>query len=145
MSIQRSIYDRLRSNATISGLIGTRIYPGLAPLSAGTDPYIAYSVRRSDGSHSTSGAEGLVFQTVTINCVDNDGVTAHALAEAVRDSIDGYRGDMGTSPNTTDVRGCWLENDDEQFGDPSEGSDIPRVTRVMVFEVAHRETVPTLA
>lgn len=114
----------LIANATVSGLIGTRIYPVLAPAVAQL-PLVTW--RRSGIARSqTLGAPmGVPQVSVEYSIFAATYETAREIADAMRVTLDGYG---GTVDNTT-VRQTSLENESDEFVQ-LQGSDLPAVYQI---------------
>jgi hypothetical protein len=90
-AIEEAIYYLLSNDATVSGLVGTRIYPMVVPRNAAM-PAIAYQQISGVREHTMTGPIGMVKARFQINCWAETYATADAIAEAVRKELDGYSG-----------------------------------------------------
>ena len=94
MTVGKAIYNILTNDATVSGIVGTKIFPEIAP--PNTDaPYIVYSVlsntpsdsKEDGGAIDVSNIEVYNFQSTYTNAID--------LGVAVRDALDRKNGVYG--------------------------------------------------
>lgn len=141
MSIKAAIYDHLRNSTPIAAIVGTRIYPIVAPQGAAL-PYITFQRLHDEHNHHLGGAPGLVQAVFQINCWDDDDLGAEDLWAAVRNRFDGFRGQMGVNPNDVAVRGIHLENLDT-FEPPTDASQPGIFGQLVTAEIWHAESVPT--
>lgn len=87
----------LVNDATVSGVVGTRVYPLVAPPNAAT-PFISYHNIRTEAYNKLSGAPDADNKEFEIGCVAEDFATALELSRAVRDALGtqyGYLHDQG--------------------------------------------------
>lgn len=103
------IYQALASNAPVAALVGTRIYPEVAPDEADL-PLIVYTVRMAEG---LDGSAPMVRCNVTANCYAATDAAAESVGAAVRAVLDGFDGN-GTG---IAVRSLSL-SDYSEFRDP---------------------------
>ena len=86
MSIESTLYDTLRNDASVAALVSTRIYPQVAPDNAAT-PYITYQVIVGTAYNKASGAPDSERKVVQVNCISNTYSGAKAIAEACKAAI----------------------------------------------------------
>lgn len=103
------IYQALASNAPVAALVGTRIYPEVAPDEADL-PLVVYTVRTAEG---LDGSAPMVRCNVTANCYAATDAAAESVGAAVRAVLDGFDGN-GTG---IAVRSLSL-SDYSEFRDP---------------------------
>jgi hypothetical protein len=99
----------LLADATISTAVaGSRVHPVILP--QGTNgpavPALVYNTISEITDHVTTGASGLVMVRLQLDAYAATPNEADALARAVKDRIDGYRGVMGAVA----VQGVFAEN-----------------------------------
>jgi hypothetical protein len=82
------VYQALASSTAVSALVGTRIYPEIAPDEADL-PLIVYTVRAQD---EVAGNAPMTRCTVTANCYAATDVEAESVGAAVRAVLDGFDG-----------------------------------------------------
>jgi len=102
MGVAVFIFNRLTEDATVSGLVGTKVYPDKAPQDQ-VAPYVIYQTLFVDPKDTKDGASELDFENVQIDCYSTSRDEAETLAEAVRTSIDRFSGTQ-TGQAITSVR-----------------------------------------
>jgi len=91
------LVDFLEESATVSSLVSDRIYPQILPQAA-TFPAITYNqVSGVRVSNLSEGPAGKCRRRITINLWAETELAAYALADAVRQSLNGYDGSMGAT------------------------------------------------
>ena len=141
MTIESALYSHLSNKASITALVSTRIYPQVAPDTA-SYPFIVYSVISEGHEHSMSGASGLASVTMQIDAWASTVASRVALSEAIRNALDGFRGDMGTE--NLSIRSCFLESRSNFFEPKTDGKETPDHRASLDFLIWHFESVPTL-
>ena len=111
MNIGKLIYSVVASDATLVGLIGTRIYPEEAPNSV-TYPYITFSKVRTEQTRAKNIVSPLDMIKVTFFIYSNNYDTSENVAIALRNKFDNLRGTY----NSINLDWCIFE--DEMTGDP---------------------------
>ena len=138
MSLNVSLYQEISSAASLA-LVGTRVYPlGNLP-KAVTFPLITF--QRIDAEHVrhlTSGA-ALVADTYSIVIWDDSTSIAETLNDALRQLLDNFTGDMGTT-STTAVDAAFLEDEEHIAEFPTDASPIGRYAVEHTYTIWHEET-----
>lgn len=93
--IEQALVSILRANGTVSGLVGTRIYPLTIPQDADR-PAVTYQQISGPRLHTCAGPVGIVPSRFQFNCWDDSYGGADALAVAVRKALDGFSGIAAT-------------------------------------------------
>lgn len=84
--IGTAIQDYLAADATVSGLVGTRIRPDVLKQGE-TMPAVTYRVISTRHEHNINGAKtGIARSRIQIDCYAETRLGANALAEAIRKS-----------------------------------------------------------
>jgi hypothetical protein len=86
MSIEQTLYDTLQNDATLTGLVGAKIYPQVAPDNA-ANPYITYQVISTEAHSKLVGAPDTERKTVQVNCISNTYSNAKAISTACKAAI----------------------------------------------------------
>ena len=140
MSIKDALYDLLIADTAVSDEVSARVHPQFAPASSAL-PYIVLQQVSADHFEHMTAAAGMVTVRVQIDCYAATNISLELVVEAVREALDGFRGDMGTP--AVAVRRCHLEGDRDGLV-PSSGKDEKHTfRRNMDFMISHTETVPT--
>lgn len=125
----------LIANATVAGLIGTRIYPVLAPAAAQL-PLVTWRRSGITRAQTLGGPMGVPQVSVEYSIFAATYETAREIADAMRVTLDGYG---GTVDNTT-VRQTALDNESDEFVQ-LQGSDLPAVYQItQSYDVWWQET-----
>ena len=123
------------ANATVSGLLGTKIYPLVADADA-TLPWVTWRRSAIRRQATLSGPVGVPAIRLEYDIVATTYEAARTLADAIRGVLDGYN---GTADNTT-VRQTSLEDESDQFASLN-GAEIPDLYIVrQTYEVLWQET-----
>lgn len=95
MSLETELRSRLAADATISGIVGTRIYPGILPQKP---VYEALVFRRISGPRlrHLTGPSGMGTARIQIDSWAEKYTEAQALADAVKDRLHGFDGTLTT-------------------------------------------------
>ena len=126
---------RLKADSTLAALVVARIYPQIAPASAGTSDHIVLSRIGCDPVDSHDGASGLAAESLQVSCLGVTYAKAQAIATAVKGSLDGTDGTIGT---TTGVR--YRRTDERDIPDLDALNQERQIYGVQVdFQVWHQE------
>lgn len=125
----------LVTNTVASSLVGTRVYPILAPQSAAM-PFITYRRAGIQRQQTLAGPSGVPKVTVEVDVYAATYEAARDVADRVRLCLDGYG---GTVDNTV-VKQTSLENEQDDFVQLA-GADLPPVYSVkQTYDVLWQET-----
>lgn len=125
----------LVSTTVVTSMVGTRIYPLLAPKTAAL-PFITWRRAGVSREHTLAGPMGMPSVTVEMQSFANTYEDAREVADRVRLVLDGYRGTV----NNTEVKSVSLENELDDFVQLA-GGDLPPVYQVtQTFNVLWQET-----
>jgi hypothetical protein len=114
----------LVSSTAVTAIIGTRIYPVLAPASAAL-PLVTWRRSGIERGQTLAGPAGLPRVSVEFSIYGTTYEQARELADAMRVVLDGYG---GTVDNTT-VRQTSLEDESDDFVTLA-GADMPPVYQI---------------
>ena len=137
-TIRKALWYHLTQDSAISALVSTRVYHQFAP--SGTAlPYVTYQrISHDHMRHLTAGSSHAVAR-YQVDGWAKDTQGADALAEAIREALDNYRGNMGESGDTV-AAVSFLESDRDDMVGPSDDAQ-PKTFRVSLdFSIAHAET-----
>ena len=125
----------LVADATVSSLLGTKIYP-LAADADDTLPWVTWRRSAIRRQQTLSGPVGVPAIRLEYDIVATTYEAARTLADAIRGVLDGYN---GTADNTT-VRQTSLEDESDQFASLN-GAELPDLYIVrQTYEVLWQET-----
>ena len=116
-SLEQGIVTILRADATVSGLLGTRIYPWIRPQGT-TFPAIVYELDGTEPEQDLDGYAGMTRAELSISCIAEQYGGAKTLAAAVLGVLNGY---TGTPTNGVAINSLVHDNDigiieDSQIG-----------------------------
>lgn len=111
MSIETELRDKLLADGTVSGLVGTRIYPVVLPQGV-TYPAIAYSRVSGERLHHLGGASGRGLPRISFSMWGRTYTEAYSVADAVRHVLDGFNGLL-----TTIKASVLIENEMDDYDD----------------------------
>ena len=95
--IKTAFFSYLKNNAVIAAQLGTRIYPGLAPASAGS-PYLVYTRTDYHEEAHLTGQSGLFEYDLQCDIWGTSIAHVEDAFAALRGEIDGFRGLWDTIP-----------------------------------------------
>lgn len=97
--LNEAIKARLGDDDAIEALVADRIYPAITPEPGGSPPAafpaITYAHLAEPHEHSLEGPAGLARPRVQIDAWSNGADEAWKLSEAIRHSMDSFRGPIG--------------------------------------------------
>lgn len=117
--VEEFIYDRLKESGTVTNIVGTKIYPQLAPQNAAL-PYVTYQRIDTPRLRSLDGPVGLASPRVQIDCWSARYKEAKQLGEAIRKMLDGFKGSYGGEV----VQGVFLEDERDAFELPVHANEV---------------------
>lgn len=112
--IEQGLLQKLTTDAGVSALVGTQVYWILAPKGAAV-PYIVGSRTATGDTHTVDGDIKLRGGLFQVDCfasgAGNIGYYAsRAIAKAVRDSLEGYKGTLPDADSTA-VNAVFVQKD----------------------------------
>jgi hypothetical protein len=133
-SPEAAVRNRLVTTAAVAALVGTRVYPVIAPADAAL-PFVTWRRTSIQRQHSLSGPIGVPMVMLTVDAFATTYEAVRDLADTVRVSLDGWG---GTFQNTV-VSNVSLENESDGFVQLA-GGDVPPVYTVqMTFGILWQE------
>lgn len=105
MILGDAIYSILSGDATLTGLVGTDIYPVSAPQGVNY-PFVVYSFSSADPTDQKDGSSPIDDVSLNVDCYDKTYRGAQSIVNAVRDALDDY---SGTAASIT-IRRIWFQN-----------------------------------
>lgn len=124
----------LVSNTAVVAMVGTRIYPLLAPKTAAL-PFVTWRRAGITREHTLAGPMGMPNVSVEMQSFAATYEDVREVADRVRQCLDGYGGTV----NNTVVKNVSLENEADDFVQLA-GGDLPPVYQVtQTFNVLWQE------
>lgn len=139
MSLVTEIQTRLRANATITALVETQRIKEQWIAQGETHPTITLNVTDHQHGHHIGGSGGYAEPLLEIHVWTRTSSDKDTLAEAIRQSLQGFSGTL----TTIVVRGITLELDQEFYESSRVSAQDGFYHRVMQFKVFCIETIPT--
>ena len=125
----------LVASPAVSALVGSRIYPLLAPKTAAL-PFITWRRAGITREHTLAGPMGMPNVSLEVQSLAGTYEDVRELADRVRLVLDGY----GATVNNVEVKHVSLENEADDFVQLA-GGDLPPVYQVtQTFNVIWQET-----
>lgn len=129
MSIEAELRDRLTGDATVGGLVGSRVFYGRLAQNAAM-PAVTF-IRITTGRESAMGVDGLASPSFQVDCWADDMDGVQALRDAVRARLQRWR-DAASDPVVQD---CFIEDEADMGLDPDIFKERARIDiRVHVLE-----------
>lgn len=142
MSLLTDLRAHLVADAGVAA-ITTRVSMYRSNQSDGLPRVVLHTIS-GDHKHHMLAATGKVITRVQIDCHATTPVGAEALAEAIRQALDGFRGQMNSG---TYISMCHLDSERSLYDPPHEGrNESGGVDTVQLdYMVGWTATVPTFA
>lgn len=122
---EKAIADRLQADAAVAGIIAGRVYPVIAPASAGL-PFATWRRAAVQREQTLGGPLGMPTVTLAVDLYAEGYEAVRELADAVRACLDGFTGAVGNSYTVSLVS---LQNESDGFVQLA-GGDLPPVYSV---------------
>lgn len=135
MGLKASLYERLKDDAAVAVLCGSRVYPAVVPQGAAM-PAVSFLLVSRQEQDELEGGIGVWEATVQVSCWGDTYDEADQLADAVRDCLQDFSGSMGIEEVT-------VIDDCRQIGEtdlviPPAGDD-GRYHVPLDFEITYQE------
>lgn len=128
--IRPALVAFLLADSGIAAVVGTRVCPMRLPQGVKGDS-IVYTRVSGEGDHHMQGPSGLARVRMQIDAWSKTIPAAAALANLVKELIDGYQGTMGL----VEVQGIFFDGEREDYDDTAE---MYRVSRDYIIVYAER-------
>ena len=122
MSFPTSFYYEAVNTGAISALISTRFYSAGAVEQAEALPYATYQIIDSVPRYHQGGNLDLNATRVQVNFWAATMTAAEVVREAFVTAFEEFRGDMGESGSTVDVKLCYVASYNDLSEAPSDGT-----------------------
>jgi len=135
--IEQSLYQYLSGIEAITNIVGTSIYHHHLPQSA-EFPVLTFQLISSRHEHDLLGAAGIVTARYQVDCWSYSLSEAATMAEAVRQALQGFSGDM----EDTEILFIVLDDQNNLDEAPKDGSDNWLYRREQDYLIKYRESIP---
>ena len=106
----------LIADAPIAALVADRVYPNQIPQGVNATCVVYTRVSGRSG-HYMGGRDGLAFTRFQIDAWAKDQDAAAALANRIKDRLDGFSGVMGEGDGAVTVQGAFFRDEREDYDD----------------------------
>lgn len=134
-SPEAAIRSALVADADVAALLGTRIYPVIAPASAAV-PFATYRRSAVQRSQSLAGPTGVTTVIVAIDLYAESYEAVREIADKCRLCLDGYG---GTSPESVVVSNVSLDNEADGFAQLAGGEAPPLYSVSQTYSILWQE------
>lgn len=118
--MKSGLVSLLTGEATISALVGSRVFIGKAPEKAAL-PHVVITQMGGEENTSIDGASGqLRTLNFDIDCRAKRSVDAESLGNAIRTFIDDYQGTAGSYT----IGAVFVNDEVDDYEPPADGSDV---------------------
>lgn len=97
---KQDLFYEVTNDATVSGLISTRLYPSIAPQDA-TYPYVTYKTVSGSDESCHDGALGIPEQRIQFDILADTPDETEQIKDALYDLLHSVKGTIGESNATT--------------------------------------------
>jgi len=142
---EHALYHILVNDGTVSGLVGTDIYPQMAPQD--TDlPYAIYNIIARRHMNNMAAASGQLEVGIQVDWFAAGIQEVMTLCDAAREAIDGYtNGTVTVGSDTITISRIKLEDERDGFEIPTAGESLGVYHRMQDYTVWCTESIPTFA
>lgn len=143
MSIRAAIYSHLTTTASITDTLSstTDVFgPGTFPDSPPEKYIVIHQISKVPERH-LGGGSGIARVRVQFDCWADTPEDADAIAEALRESLDNFRGALGTGSSEVFANQIQLDDDNDNEAVPINASQSGKVGRSLDFFITHQESL----
>ena len=133
--IGKTLRLKLVADSTVTNLVGSRIYPLTLPQGV-TLPAIRYQRITGTSDPHLGGTTGLAVATIQFDCVGTTYAKAEQVRDAVRESLEAYRGTV----NGVKITSVRATNHSDFFDAPVHANDVGFYQLMSDYEVYFSET-----
>jgi hypothetical protein len=137
MSVKGGLAAHLKADPAVAAIVGDRVE--IFPMSQGVDlPFVVYRRRRTEHVRHLGGLSGLRRVEFEVSALATDSAVVDSLAEAIRVSLDGFRGVWAG----TRVTAVYVDELSDIFAPDIEGGEDVVLQVDLEVVIWHREAVP---
>lgn len=115
MILEESLFSFLSSDTAVGSFVADRIY-GLVQPQTGTQPCIVYSRIATERTQTLCKTDSKVRATLLLDCYDKKYKGSKLLAEAVRQTLTDFHGDMAGTRVSSIALDSEVDRDDPEPG-----------------------------
>lgn len=135
MSLKTALYSYLSGQSGLTNLVGTRIYPDIAPANASL-PYVIHQYVSADHVRHMGGTSDFASRRVQFDVYGATAVSVDNVFAQLRTALEAKRGTIG-SENLV-VLSSGIESERDDYVDPIDGSQTGKHRRTIDFIIWHR-------
>jgi hypothetical protein len=135
MSLKAALYQYLSGVSGLSALVDNRIYPDVAPETAGL-PYIVHRIISADHVRHMIAASGFVGRRVQFDVYGTTALSVDNVFDELSAALEAFRGEMGS--DDLDILSSGIESERDDFIPPQDGSQVGKHRRSVDFNIWHR-------
>jgi hypothetical protein len=136
--MRKQFYYHLSNDAGISALVGSRIYPQLAP-TEGAKPYIVFTFTGMTSSYEQTGRIPYRKDSIEIIIAGTTIASLEPIAQAVNDAMDIQSTNIGDPLGTQErINATTFLSEYDDF-DLVDGSEDPVYTITQTYEINYQE------
>jgi len=135
-SPEAAIRSALVADANVARLLGTRIYPVIAPASAAA-PFATYRRSAVQRSQSLAGPTGVTTVLLALDLYAESYESVRELADVCRVALDGYG---GVTADSVLVNNVSLDNEADGFAQLAGGEAPPLYSVSQTYSILWQET-----
>lgn len=139
MAFETALVAYLKSKTAITNVIGDRIFPQVAPQGT-AEPYLVFARISGASGHHMTAADGVQQTRYQFDAYGRYSQVKE-VGEALRQSLDGYRGAIGGEH----VQTCHLMDERDLYEEPDDKQQFGTHRVSMDFLIAYVEDVPTFS
>lgn len=136
-TLAQALYVFLSTYAPVVALVGTRIYPEMAPASA-PFPYVVVQEISVESHYHLDGASGTHDTLVQVDCWALSSLASKTLARTIRLGLDG----LSAAWDTLEIDGVFVESENDASQFAADGSERMYFRRVLTLSVWHEREIP---
>lgn len=145
MSLGDDVRTYLMSKAAITSLIGTRMYGFKMPQKNNTFPCVVYNQISQNPAHVLSGAADYNETRLQFDCYGTSSISANAVAEALRNQLQGFPTTASSSMGSSTVTSCQFLGARSLYEPPQDNSDVGLYRTSADYWFRHDQSAPTFA
>lgn len=139
MAIGQDVRTYLLTLASITSVVGTRIFPNKIPQKNDSWPCIVYQVISQNPGHTLAGSAEYAGTRIQFDVYSETAIVRDSLTEAIRNAMQGYRGTMGSSTVSSVV----YKNSTDLYEPPADNSDVGLYRNSADYWFRHNHAAPT--
>ncbi len=137
-TLHRALYAYLSLYAPLAALVGTRVYPSIAPSSAAF-PYVTVQRLAVASIYHMGGASATHDTLVQVDCWALTAIQAQQIADVIRQSLDGQPAVW----DGLEIDGVFVENELDDAEPAEDGSQRIYYRTILTLACWHERPVPT--